>query len=380
MESNGSKMAVFEQNSTDPSLCKDLSAPDFSDTAVKVSLIAILILSFFGNSTVCIIVSRHYQLHTITNAFLVNMAVIHLLFALLSIPPYLRLSSNSSSLQTEKWLCVLIGFTFKWFAALSHLALTLVAIERYYVVNNAGRKNFSAKATGRLIFATCLWTLIFAITWTVFEGSAINCQASSLFTSILPCFPLLSDQTAVTSRVLNIIYILTSFLMPMALMAGSFLKMSKTLWTSSHGIRPMGVGNLKTIRFGAEIKTTRTLLFIFILHICCWLPICTVSFYASSKQQTDRSQLDKLKLVSVCMAFGSSCINPLMYAFRNPRFSIIFRKRSKQRNHKRRVQFHRNQEQLNGQTTKAISWAKMSQSVFVIDASKSDETLTTSSF
>ena len=372
-------MAVFEQNSTDLSLCKDLS-PDFSDTAVKVSLIAILILSVFGNSTVCIIVSRHYQLHTITNAFLVNMAVIHLLFALLSIPPCLRLSSNSSSLQTETWLCVLIGFAFKWFAALSHLALTLVAIERYYVVNNAGRKHFSVKATGKLIFATCLGTLIFAITWTVFEGSTINCQASSLFTSILPCFPLLTDQTAAT-RVLNIIYILMCFLIPMALMAGSFLKMSKTLWTSSHGIRPVGVGNLKTIRFGAEIKTTRTLLFIFILHLCCWLPICAVSLYLSSKQQqTDRPQLDKLKLVSVCMAFGSSCINPLMYAFRNPRFSIIFRKRSKQRNHKRRVQFRRNQEKVSGQTTKAISWAKMSQGVFVIDASKSDETLTTSSF
>lgn len=377
MEVNDTNMSALEHNSTDSSLCEHIPQ-EISDTAVKGSLIVILILCVLGNSAVCIIVSRHYQLHTVTNAYFVNMAVIQLLFALFSIPPYLRLSTSSTSLLTEQWLCVFIGFAFEWFAALSSLALTLVAIERYYVIKSSGRKKFSAKTTGKLIFFACLWSLIFAVLWTVLEGSAIHCLASSDVPSGLSCFPLLSAQKAETLRILNIIYVVMCFLLPMALTGGLFLKMSKPLWKSSHGVRPLGVGNLKTIRFFAEIKTTQTMFLISILHLCCWLPICVISLYLSSRQEQARSlQLSKAKVASMCLAFASSCINPLMYALRNPRVSIILRQNKP--NGKKRVHFHQNQEKRDGETAKATNWAQKSQGAFVYDTSRSETTLTTSS-
>lgn len=382
MELNDSRSsAVLNQNGTDHSLCDHMPL-EISDAAVKASLILISVLSVLGNSTVCIIVSRHYQLHTVTNAFFVNMAVIQLLFALLSIPPFLRLTASASSLLTGQRLCVLIGFTFELFATLSNLALTLMAIERYYVINNSGRKKISAKTTGKLIFFACLLALIFAILWTALEGSSIQCSASSHIVSGLSCLPLLSDGRNGALRIINIICVVMCFLIPMALKGGLFLKLSKSLWSGSHGVRPMGVGNLKTIRFCAEIKTTRTLLFISVLHLCCWLPICAISLYLSSlrQQQTaNRLQLDQAKVVSICLAFASSCINPLIYAFRNPRFSMVFRQ-SKQRARKKRVNFYQTDlEKHDGETAKVISWAQKSQAAFVYDTSKSEETITTSS-
>lgn len=376
MEASDSNISVFEHNKTDSSPCEYMSQR--ATEAILASLVIILILCILGNGAICVIVSRHYQLHTVTNAYFVNMAVIQLLFTLFSIPPYLRISS--SSVERKQWLCVFIGFSFELFAALSNLALTLLTVERYYVINNSGRKKISAKATAKLIFAASILALIFAVLWTLLEGSSTSCSTTSDFGSGLSCFSLLSPHKTETLRILNIVYILMCFLLPMALMAALFVKMAKPLWSGFHGVRPMGTGNTSTIRFFAEIKTTRTLFMISVLHLCCWLPLWIISLYLSSRLQQNDHHLSffRAKVVSICLAFGSSCINPLMYALRNPRFSIIFRP-NKRSHGKKRVHFNKSAEKGENTTTKAMTWAQRSKCASVYDTSRSEETQTTSS-
>lgn len=369
-----SNISVFECNNSVSSLCEYMSQK--STDAILACLVIILILCILGNGAICVIVSRHYQLHTVTNAYFVNMAVIQLLFALFSIPPYLRISG--SSVERTQWLCVFIGFSFELFAALSNFALTLLAIERYYVINNSGRKKISAKATGKLISAASILALIFAVLWTLLEGSSTS--GSDFIGSSLTCFSLLSSHKTETLRILNIVYLVMCFLLPMALTAALFVKMTKPLWTGFHGVRPMGTGNTSTIRFFAEIKTTRTLFIISVLHLCCWLPLCIISLYLSSRLQQNDHHLSFLraKVVSMCLAFASSCINPLMYAFRNPRFSIIFRPRTHSHG-KKRVHFNKTAEKGQNTTTKPMTWVQRTKCASVYDTSRSEETQTTSS-
>lgn len=369
-----SNISVFECNNSVSSLCEYMSQK--STDAILACLVIILILCILGNGAICVIVSRHYQLHTVTNAYFVNMAVIQLLFALFSIPPYLRISS--SSVERTQWLCVFIGFSFEVFAALSNFALTLLAIERYYVINNSGRKKISAKATGKLISAASILALSFAVLWTLLEGSSTS--GSDFIGSSLTCFSLLSSHKTETLRILNIVYLVMCFLLPMALTAALFVKMTKPLWTGFHGVRPMGTGNTSTIRFFAEIKTTRTLFIISVLHLCCWLPLCIISLYLSSRLQQNDHHLSFLraKVVSMCLAFASSCINPLMYAFRNPRFSIIFRPRTHSHG-KKRVHFNKTAEKGQNTTTKPMTWVQRTKCASVYDTSRSEETQTTSS-
>lgn len=377
MEVSHSNISVFEHNNSDSSLCEYMSPK--STEAILACLVIILILCILGNGAVCVIVSRHYQLHTVTNAYFVNMAIIQLLFTLFSIPPYLRISSSSAG--KTQWLCVFIGFSFQLFAALSNLALTLLTIERYYVINNSGRKKISAKATGKLISAASILALIFAVLWTLLEGSSTNCSTASDFGgSSLACFSLLSSHKTATLRILNIVYILVCFLLPMALMAALFVKMTKPLWSGFHGIRPMGTGNTGTIRFFAEIKTTRTLFIISVLHLCCWLPLCITSLYLSSRlKQNDRHlSFLRAKIVSICLAFASSCINPLMYALRNPRFSIIFRPNTRSHG-KKRVHFKKTAEKGENTSTKPMTWVQRTKCASIYDTSRSEETQTTSS-
>lgn len=373
-----SKMSHLESNKT---ICDDLSL-EISEAAIRFSFIVILIVSVLGNSAVCVVVSRHYQLHTVTNAFLVNMAVTQLLFALLCISPHLRLSSNMSSQRSQSWLCVLIGFTFECFSALSNYALTLVIIERYYVIRNSGKKKISPKNTGKLIIFAWLWAVIFAIPSTILgRSSNDNENTCSGMLSKLACIPLMINAKGAALRICNIIYVVLCFLIPMSIIVSLLLKISKPLWKGSQAIRPIGAGNMRAIRLGAEIKTTRTMLFITVLHFCCWLPICVISLCLSLNQrQAESKNFRQAMVFSVCIAFASSAINALTYAFRIPRISIILRQ-SRPKGRKKRIQFYRKQENENGQpqTIRTVeNWAQKTQSAMVWDNSKSEETLTSS--
>ena len=379
MEPSHSNISAFKHiNNSDSSLCAEYMSQK-STEAILVCLVIILVLCILGNGSICVIVSRHYQLHTVTNAYFVNMAVTQLLFAVFSIPPYLRISSPT--VERTQWLCVFVGFSFELFAALSNFSLTLLTVERYYVIKNSGRKKISAKATGKMIFAASIFALIFAVLWTLLEGSSTTCSTASDFGgSSLSCFYLLSSHKTEPLRILNTVYILMCFLLPMALMAALFVKMANTLWSGFHGVRPLGSGNTSTIRFFAEIKTTRTLFIISALHLGCWLPLCIISLYLSSLRQQNDHHLSFLraKVVSICLAFASSCINPLMYALRNPRFSIIFRP-NKRSQGKKRVHFSKTAEKGENTTTKAMTWVQRTKCSSVYDTSRSEETQTTSS-
>lgn len=376
---HSSKMSHLESNKT---TCNDLSM-DISDSAIRFSFIFILIVSVLGNSAVCVVVSRHYQLHTVTNAFLVNMAVTQLLFALLCISPHLRLSSNMSSLRTPSWLCVLIGFTFECFAALSNYALTLVIIERFYVIKNSGKKKISPKNTGKLIIFAWLWALTFAIPSTILGRSSNDHEkACSEMISKLACIPfIMIDADGVALRICNIIYAVMCFLIPMSIIISLFFKISKPLWKGTQAIRPMGAGNMRAVRLGAEIKTTRTMLFITVLHFCCWLPICVISLCLSLNQrQAESKKFRQAMVLSVCIAFASSGINAVTYAFRISRISMILRQ-SRRKGRRKRIQFYRNQEHENGQPQAirtVANWAQKTQSAIVWDNSKSEETMTSS--
>lgn len=106
-----------------------------------------------------------------------------------------------------------------------------------------------------------------------------------------------------------------------------------------------------------------------------------ISIYLSLPRKTSERYPGSAtaKIVTICLALVSSCANPLMYALRNPRFSIILRpnKRSKG---KKRVQFYKEQENCESCIAKTpVSWAQRSICSVIYDGSRSDETHATSS-
>lgn len=317
-------------------VCADL--PSYLRTPLHAILIISLFLGVVGNSMICIIVARHYQLHTVTNANIVNMAIAHLFFSMLCVPSYLSMLNKR---QVAKWLCFAHGFFFVLFATGSTLALVLIAFERYYVITKANTNKLSARTTKKMILLSWLTATGLSIPWLLINDGPITCTRllnlidHSNALRLNQCLPFLKSPSSRITQVGNICLLVVCFFVPFVTVAALNLRMAGPLWKGYNQIRPLGAGHPKTIRYTAEIRTARTMLVIFLLFVSSWGCYCFVALLnalsSAFKQNTDET----ITTVAICLAFCSFSFDPLIYALRNPRFSIIFWGRNRRRARKR---------------------------------------------
>ncbi|EDO45857.1 predicted protein, partial [Nematostella vectensis] len=294
-------------------------------TSLHVTLIASLFFCVLGNGVICLIVARHYQLQTVTNAHIVNMAIGHLLFAVFCVPMYLSILSR---VQLSAWLCSMFGFFFALFAAVSMLALLLIAIERHHAIKSMTKSKLSAITSTRMILVTWLLSIGYACGWTLANPSETKCTlGSSQLIHFHSCLPYLKPPNTSFSRVTNLLLITCCFFVPLTATLVLYCKIARPLWRGYNLVRPLGSGNPKMVRFTAEIRTARTMFIIFLLFLTSWALYWGIGFYNSYHWPSKTVDNDILTTIIICFAFSSISWNPIIYALRNPRISIILHRR-----------------------------------------------------
>ncbi|KRX72660.1 Cholecystokinin receptor, partial [Trichinella sp. T6] len=96
----------------------------------------IFCLSVIGNSLVIVTIVQNRWMRTITNLFLLNMAISDLLLTLICMPPTLTAILFQCFIwgQKMKWMCTLISFLQPVSVAANANTLVAIALERYYAL------------------------------------------------------------------------------------------------------------------------------------------------------------------------------------------------------------------------------------------------------
>lgn len=143
-------MADFIANGTnnDNFMCNVYSepfSPPYIQTVMYVFYCSILLLALFGNGLVCYVVQSSPRMRTVTNYFIVNLAVGDLLMAVLCIP-----FTFVSTLLLQYWpfgqeLCQIVSFSqvhFPKASSKSILSLDTNAFYKiiYYIINSKSLK------------------------------------------------------------------------------------------------------------------------------------------------------------------------------------------------------------------------------------------------
>ena len=339
-----------------------------SKTALNAALISVLVVSFIGNTSVGFLVARHYQLHTVTNGYIVNMAVTHLLFALFCAPLSLKLLSIHPN-ENKRVSSTLCAFVFVFFTTLSSLSLSLIALDRYHVIRTSGRNKISHKTAKKTIASSWVLALLLSTSW-VLVDIYYGCKSpSSRNFMVFP--PMLIPSCNETARIADAVCITLIFFLPSSFMFMVFARIWKPMWSGLRQIRPLGGGHLGSIRLAAEIRTTQTMFVILISFYICWGPYFFVSFHNIFKQ-VDRWR--HFYCVTVCLAFGNCCVCPLIYIIRNPRISLIL---ARNKPSKKRENFsNRVSSEMSRSQPYYISWARGRANTSMFD--RSNETMTTS--
>ncbi|KAK2877161.1 hypothetical protein Q8A73_022888 [Channa argus] len=132
-DQRGSELSQIHQEST-PSV---LSATERNSilqgitvAAQALVLVSIFLLSSLGNSAVIIVIIKHRQLRTVTNAFIMSLSLSDFLTAVLCLPfSFVMLFSKDGIWMFGDHFCVANGFFNTCFGIISTLTMTLISFD-----------------------------------------------------------------------------------------------------------------------------------------------------------------------------------------------------------------------------------------------------------
>lgn len=254
--------------------------------------VQIAFLAVFGNGLVVASFIRYSRLRTITNYFVVSLAVADILVGLVSIPIWISMLLYSTGGKTLGNIYYILDI---FAGTCSILHLVTISLERFFaVVYPIRRRNISPKVY--YIFLVAVWIIPAAASLSALELREINRKANMMF------------------------LFMGFFVIPLLVILFTYAK----IWlTARNRIQPARDSS-RSIKRDMRIAVTIALVIGF--FVIAWLPFFTVQllivFCESCKPRIYNTDL---LLFVKYMHYSNSAINPIVYAVKIPEFRRAFK-------------------------------------------------------
>lgn len=274
------------------------------------------ILSLVGNSFIFLAIYRNRRLRTVTNFYVLSLAVVDTMMATLSFP-FQVVSSGLRRWPFKYNLCQFCGFVVQYWVHVSLCILTLASINRYFCVVKPQKYStfFAKKKTLCSIFAVWIFsavqTLIFIFATPIIYRwipDNLYCRATFL------------DER---SERISFVFFGSFYIIPLLLMAFCYRSIYRVVKNHNTAVAPsLREGNGQGIIISHEIKTSRVLFVAVVGFFICWMPfIVLVILEYGFKVSIPSSAQSVYPLFSSTSAW----INPLIYGVMNRAMRKEFR-------------------------------------------------------
>ena len=280
--------------------------------------LALDLIALVGNTLVCVALYRNISLRTITNNFILSLALIDLLMALLVMP-----LSVSASLAGE-WIGGFLGSAIYVYvghvlALTSVLTVMLLAINRYFrVVRPTMYRTIYSKKNSAFMAVTA-WTVstvIVCVDWSVLGLEFRPYPANP--TVILSMF-----SSASASTIYHVLHNL-SVVVPGLVITSCYVKIYQTIRYHNTAAVPSSQEGHSS--YGVEeVKITRILTVVLLGFCLCYLTPFVSSILTTLTLIGDNS-VKYENFFLVFPVFATSVINPLIYATMSRPFGRKFLK------------------------------------------------------
>ncbi|XP_078503007.1 C-C chemokine receptor type 6 [Lissotriton helveticus] len=285
----------------------------FSKLLLPVVYSLICIVGFVGNIFVVLTFTFYKRTKSMTDIYLLNMAVADILFVL-TIPFW-------TVYRAKEWIfgdfmCKLVQSVYKINFNCSMLLLACIGIDRYIAIVQATR-SFRCRAimlTYKRIICVFVW--IFSVLLT---------SVTYIFNTVYPhnningikwvCEPQYKIEAAGTWKILSLsTQVLLGFLLPFLIMVFCYSLIVKTLLQAHNSQRH---------------KAIRVVIAVVVVFLVCQIPYNIVIIVKAAKlsnECADQKLLAYAQLITEALAFLHCCLNPALYAFVGVEFRNYFLK------------------------------------------------------
>ena len=288
-----------------------MDAKTVSVQVVKSFLsISIALVSIIGNTMVLAVVYRNRRLRTLTNAYIINLAVSDILMAVLCMP------LTTTSLITVEWsmgdaACKFQGILGVSLSFISLQTMTLTAVNRYFRIVRPGKYPSIFTKRSAIIMIAAIWLvgLNFGELYVWASGGEIV-----FIQTAGTCFP----------RIVPLVVSILGYLLPSILIFVCYFLVYKAVRRHSltvtcslqRGEQPLGPSC-------EELNTTKILFFVMLGFILCWVPTQVIGLILAKIMHTLPPEYP---WICFTLIYLSCAINPVIYGVMNHKFRKEFKK------------------------------------------------------
>ncbi|GBO98298.1 Neuropeptides capa receptor [Eumeta japonica] len=281
------------------------------DIIIGVSLPIIFVVSLIVNTVTCIVILSDKTMHTITNYYLLNLAVSDLI-ATFGIPVELyyhffswRTYNRSSSIE-----CKLHYFFVGILWNNSTLTMTALAIERYIAVWHPLAVTSKPIWKRMLKIMTVLWAV--AVVEALSEIANVDLVTTE---NLNTCFTIPTDR----ARIVNGILALLTFILPTVVMTAVHLMIVSKVNSSKNRSRDVAFNYPNNRR-----KVNKLIVAITLSFLVCWIPFFSIRVLVFTMDLEQLMKLEEywgiLSNATIVNSWISTAINPILFSLMSTKF------------------------------------------------------------
>ncbi|KAL4609271.1 neuropeptide FF receptor 1-like [Arapaima gigas] len=286
-----------------------------------LSYLLVLLLCVGGNGLVCLVVLRNRNMRSVTNLFILNLAVSDLLVGIFCVPTTL-IDSLITGWPFSQFTCTMSNLIQGMSVSASVFTLVAIAVDRFMGIVYPFRHRM--RRVTALLAILLIWLLAFAI---IFPSAAtltvMHLQDTYMVqgNQTYPLFVCYEDwPRPELRRIYTTVIFAHVYLAPLGLISVMYGCISIKLVTK---LRQAGLAEGRRARSRRKAKVVKMLVMVAVLFMVSWLPLWTLMLLADYRD-LDQQQIDFLSSylfpVAHWLAFSNSGINPVIYGFYNENF------------------------------------------------------------
>uniref|UniRef100_A0A3P9K932 G-protein coupled receptors family 1 profile domain-containing protein n=1 Tax=Oryzias latipes TaxID=8090 RepID=A0A3P9K932_ORYLA len=298
-----------------PSLSSNLSTQSIPFQGSSTVVTAIISLTVFmfgmtGNTLAIYVVLRYAKMKTVTNIYILNLAVADELYIIGL--PFLTTQNVLSYWPFGSFLCRIVMTADSMNQFTSIFCLTVMSMDRYLAVVHPIRSTKWRHPRVAKLVSAAMWAVSFVVVLPVVIFSDVQDTFNS-------CNMIWPEPKDVWSTAFIIYTSTVGFFGPLLIICLCYLLI--IVKVKSSGAR---VGFAKRRR--SERKVTRMVVVIVVVFVLCWLPFFIINMVNLVVIIPESSSTAGIYFFAVILSYANSCANPLLYGFLSDNFKQSFRK------------------------------------------------------
>ena len=291
--------------------------------AIETSILLLIgLIAIGGNLLVVISIYRNPSLRTITNYFVLSLAMTDVIFPVAGIPPSV-IWSIESRYKSDQDVCTLQAV---WTLALAYVSIfmiVLMAVNRFVCVCKPQKYKKVFNKVTSLLMISSVWVISFTlVTLNITDGNSLT------LVRFLPreirCGIIYNAQNTLAKNVGNTLTVIFLFL-PVGTIAYCYFNVFKKIREHKRNIAPASNPNSLGTSI-QEIKVTWTMFGVLIGFCSTWFPTIVVTFYHNICKSYKCTVPRQASMLVPIGGLSSSAINPVIYGAMNTAFRREYKK------------------------------------------------------